>query len=407
MDKRKKIIVTIVTLVFVVVLLGFVKIMLFPSGNSDLKKDRVSIITPQVDEKRIDRVSKIREYTQGKLKKGDETDVIQGFSRFEEGQKEEKEKEEAIIVGVGEDPEAALGRKDTAAYQPYTIPNNGEEAMDSELKELMKLQEEFLAQSQAQQQADAQNYMNAEELESLLKTYDQYAKGYYGYGQQPATPDNAGLAASGSVSSDSAAIAETKKKADERLANATTEKFSGSKHFQGAGAINTSDSSLDLIPAETVDRNVLVNGSTVAIRTKKSIQLQNPTLLIPKGAVVYGKVSFSPDRLFIDIESYKEGNKLYPLNFKMFDFDGREGVHLGNRTWPKIPSKVAEDVYDFAYQRGTQATAFGVGGNDIDPDQLKNIAILSASREITNEIFDKRRILMPKKYHLWLNVSPN
>lgn len=402
MDKKKKIIVTIVTLAFIGVLLGFVKLMLFPSNASESKQDRVSIVTPKVDERKIDRVSKIREYTQGKLQEGEETDVIRNFSRFQEQEEQEKQEEESIIVGVGEDFPGQDEEQSGIAPLPPPLGNN-QEGLDSELKELMQLQEQFLAQSQAEQQAAADaNYTGVEELEELLKTYDQYAKGYYGNGQQPTTPSQSGLAAL-----DSVAVAEATKKADDRLASATKEKFSQRSHFQGAGAVNTSASYLDLVPAETVDQSLLFDGSTVAIRTKKAIQLNNPSLLIPEGAVVYGRVSFSTNRLFVNISSYKEGNKLYQLNFKMFDFDGREGVHLGNRTWPKIPSKVAEDAYDFLYQRGTQATGLVQAQQDIDLGQARDIAILSAANEVAKEIFDKRRVVMPKKYHLWLNISAN
>lgn len=402
MDKKKKIIVSIVTLIFIGVLLGFVKIMLFPSGKSDSRRNNISIITPKVDERKIDRVSKIKEYSQGKLIEGEETDIIKNFSRFEEGEEQEDEDEGSIIFGSGEYPQTVeeIQEQDELSLFGSLTGQNEEDSM-SELKQLMELQEQFIAQSEAQQQADAdEDYMSVEELESLLNTYNQNP-----YAQQPATPEKVSSAAQSSAASDSAAMAETRKRADERLSGANKENFSGSKHFQGAGSINSSDGSLDLIPAETVDRTLLVNGSTVAIRTKKKIQLTTPSLLIPSGAVVYGMVSFSANRLFIDIVSYKEGDKLYPLNFKMYDFDGREGVHLGNRTWPKIPSKVAEDVYDFIYQRGTQATAFG-GAQDIDLGQAKDIALLSASKEVTKEIFDKRKIMMPKKYHLWLNINP-
>lgn len=394
MDKKKKIIVVIVALIFVGILAAFVKIMLFPSDKPGGGEDKISIITPKVDEKRIDRVSKIRKYTQGKITQGDGNTAISNFSRFEEEEKKAAEQEEDIIVGSGVGPETPekLARQNRTSQPGRT---RGNEEADSEVKELMRLQEQFLAQSQAAQQAAEQDYATSnEELESLLKTYDQYARGYYGTDPSSPFPSN----------TDSTDIAENRKKADERLASAK-EKFSGSKHFQGAGSVNASSGATDLVPAETVDQSLLFNGSTIAIRTKKAIQLTNPDVLIPQGAVVYGRVSFSANRLFVDIQSYKEGDKLYPLSFKTFDFDGREGIHLGNRTWPKIPSQVAEDVYDFIYQRGTQASAFG-GAQDIKLEDAQNIALLSASREISKEIFDKRRIMMPKKYNLWLNINP-
>lgn len=384
MDKKKKIIVAVVTLIFVGVLLVFVKIMLFPSGKPGLGESGFTIITPKVDERKIDSVSKIDSYEQESYRNQDNNAA----------------KENETVENS--DPNAQLLQELARRNQAMQLD------ADEDLRKMMALQEERMAQQyQLEQQVAAQNSMSTEDLESIMRTYEQYMQEAYRL-QQPAVPAPVqGDLATKNSEPDSAAMAETRKKADERLANATKEQFSGNRHFQGAGTVDNPGIAMDLIPAETVDQSILFNGSTIAIRTKKAMQLKNPALLIPEGAVVYGRVAFAANRLSIDIVSYKEGDKLYPLNFKMFDFDGREGVHLGNRTWPKIPSQVAQDVYNFAYQRGTQATAFGLSSNNIDPDQLKNIAILSASREISKEVFDKRRILMPKKYQLWINVSTN
>jgi hypothetical protein len=113
----------------------------------------------------------------------------------------------------------------------------------------------------------------------------------------------------------------------------------------------------------------------------------------------------SVDRLMIDVESYKSNNKLYLLDIRLYDFDGREGIHLGNRTWTKIPSKVAKDVYEYAYQKGTQASTFGTEDNSIDLDESKDIAILSTAKHVGEEVFEKRKVFMPRKYHLWLNIK--
>ena len=179
----------------------------------------------------------------------------------------------------------------------------------------------------------------------------------------------------------------------------------GTGSFYGAGSFNSS-TELDLVPAETVDQGVLVNGSTIAIRTKEPLRLRNPNITIPKDAVVYGKVTFAGvDRLDINIVSYKTNKKLYNLNLQVYDFDGRPGVHLSNRSWSKIPGKVTNDVFRYAFQRGTQQPALGGAQNSVSIDEAKDIAALSAANEVAQELFDKRRVMVPRKYHLWINIT--
>ncbi len=395
MDKKKKIIVAGVSVVFALMLAGFVKTVIFPSNTSILKKNRISISTPVVDEQKIKRKTKIQNYEQEEFQKSEANDVVNNFSKVESTKEEKILLDQPIIEGeeMVEDKLKKLVKntpKKTAKQNRKV--SREEENIDEELKQLMELQNQLYAQSTSPNVPGG--YTDPNDIETLLKSYNQYA---IAAGQQPINP-----AALEPLTTEQ--ISETDQKVRDRLATSIVDKKTPRNYFQGAGSANDADKEIGLIPAETVDQGTLVNGSTIAIRTKKEVRLSNPALVIPKGSVVYGKVDISTNRLLIDINSYKKGDKLYLLEFSLYDFDGREGIHLGNRTWPKIPAKVTKDVYDYAYQRGTQASAFG-GDNDIQLDQAKDIAILSATKEIGNEIFEKRRVFMPKKYHLWFNIN--
>lgn len=398
MDKKKKIIIAGVSVVFALMMIGFIKIVLFPSNALKLKKSKISILTPVVDEQKIKRKTKIQNYEQEEFQKSEINDVINNFSKVESIKEEKILLDEPIIEGeeIVQDKLKKLVKNNPKKTKKTAKQNRKvsreEENIDEELKQLMELQNQLYAQSTSSNVPGA--YTDPNDIETLLKSYNQYA---IAAGQQSINPATLEPLTAEQIS-------ETDQKARDRLTTSIADKKTSRNYFQGAGSANDSDKEIGLIPAETVDQGTLVNGSTIAIRTKKEVRLSSPDLLIPKGSVIYGKVNISTNRLQIDINSYKKDNKLYLLDFSLYDFDGREGIHLGNRTWPKIPAKVTKDVYDYAYQKGTQASTFG-GDSDIQLDQAKDIAILSATKEIGNEIFEKRRVFMPKKYHLWFNIN--
>ena len=415
MDKNKKIIATVVFVAFMALIGVFIKVAIMPSGESDKSEAKINILTPKVDDKKIKRTSKIQNYEKDKSIFG-LNKVVKNLSDVEDAEKQVYV-EESIIRGMEDslnpqesEQQQKLYQNDAyasaanPAYNQATKSRNTQEVeevyIDEELQRIMALQDQLMEQSRMAAQSD-----NPEEnLSAFVDSYNQVAAAH-GQPSMEMKYENGqtglGTGVGGTNPED---IAKTAQMASERMSNAIKDKFTAKNHFQGAGSARGDDKIVGLVPAETVDQGVLVNGSTIAIRTKKDVRLKEPALYIPKGSVVYGKVNLSTNRLMIDVNSYKAHDKLYLLDFSLYDYDGREGIHLGNRTWPKIPSKVANDVYDYAYQRGTQAAALG-GNNSINLDEAKDIAILSAAKEISTEIFDKRTVYMPKKYHLWFNIN--
>ena len=389
MDKKKKIIVGAVGVGCFLLLIIMIKMVVFPGDKNKPQKSQLVISTPEVIKKKIENKSKIEHYDRESLKNIGKNDIVKGLGNVG---KEEEELfiEEALIVEdttlqnpnqLGDLGKGSLNPQNTStlAYQ-----QNSE---DEELRQLMALQEQLLAQANAPTPT-SNDAADIQEIQKLLAAYDQYSAN--GENTNQLTPDK---------------ISEIGTSVSEKLIGQINTQFQSQNFFHGAQSSNDDNKVLGLIPAETIDDRFLVNGSTVAIRTKKEIRLANPRVVIPKGAVVYGKVSFGTNRLLIDIDSYKTKNTLYKLDFTLFDFDGLEGIHLDSRTWPKIPGKVAKDVYDYAYQRGTQAAGFGSENNSVNLEEAKDIAILSAAKEIGNEVFEKRKVFMPKKYHLWFNIN--
>ncbi len=349
MEKEKKIKIIAAFVAFLIVAGVFIKMVLFPSKDDHLSEEQQFLIaTPDISEEEIESVSKIEQYNQ---EKGDDQLVKLKF----------KEQEVAATGGgVSSDLTAAMLGDKGGAY------GGSQKQYEDELEEILEIQKQYEATSQ-QGMSQSSNGGATKKAEKRVKKVSKVV-----------VPED-------------------------DIVDATFNQTLPAR-FYGAGD-SGDNQALDLVPAETVDHGVIVQGSTVAIRTKKSIRIASSGLEIPNGAVLYGKAAFgNSDRLTIDIHSYKAGDKIYPLSFNIYDFDGRQGIHLGNRSWYKIPSKVSKDVFEYAYTRGTNQSAFG-GGNDVNLEDAKNIALLSGIKEVGDELFDKRRVLLPRKYHLWIHIN--
>jgi len=374
MDRNKKIIVGAVGLIMITALLVAIKFIL--SSEDEQQKMGISISIPSVDEKKIEAPSKIEKYDKEPI------DSIEGMNMdAAENIFSKKQKTDNPFARSAKKDEYIMDDTDGLTQQN----DKEQEEMELQLQEIMSMQEQMQMQEQI-------------ELQKQLALYQQM-----GLNNQ-ANQNQLQYLESETINPEQ--ITAVARQQSEKIVSPLSKLLKEKDHFHGA-IQNTKDKVLDLIPSETVDQGFIVNGSTIAIRTKKEMKLQDLQLTIPKDAILYGKVSFNgTNRLGIDIASYTTNTKLYRLKMEIYDFDGRKGVHLGNRTWSKIPSSVTNDVYDYAYTRGTQGSTFGGGENsEIKLEEAKKIALLSASKEISKEIFDKRKVLMPRKYHLWINLQ--
>ena len=203
----------------------------------------------------------------------------------------------------------------------------------------------------------------------------------------------------------------TKEEAEEIVLNNSfnTDNTSSSGFYTTVNE-NNDERKFELIPAEIVDRKLVYNGTTIAIRTKKSIRIPDTKITIPKDAILYAIVNFqSSYRVNLDIASYRNGKTLYPIDINVVDYDGRPGISLSDKSWLKIPSKVTKDVFDYAYKRGTQANQSALNGggqnSQVSLKEAQSIGVLSSLREISNELLVKRKVLIPSQYEVWLYIK--
>ncbi|MEO0526992.1 MAG: conjugative transposon protein TraM [Bacteroidota bacterium] len=356
MDKKKKVIAIGIFCAFVLAVGVFAKMTFFKSDGTEKKGLRLS--TPNVNEEEIKHLTKKESYD----------------LEARQMQNNKKKRDSLRVLNANNDFNPFKDVNQSAMTDQITQMNSIEQQQAAEeLRLLLEMQEEMDAQ--ARRELMNKSYENS-------MTGRQFPDDVDTIGEQPVYPAS--------------------------LADRWEENKVWQNSFKGLGGMSSRPPGLDLVAAETVDKGILVSGSTVAIRLKEAVHIQEKQLIIPKDEVLYGKTSFdSENRLQINIISYKTDKKIYDLALTVYDFDGREGIHLGNKTWPKIPSKVAKEVYSYVRQKGTQVSTFGGQDTEVEADEIRRIALLSTINEVLEELLNKKKVFMPRKYHLWINIEAN
>ncbi len=361
MDNKKKITAISIFSVFIIAIAIYAKNAIFKEEEAPVIK-QFTINTPNVDQSKIDSISKFDSYNK------------EAAANYDPNQ--------AKMFADNEVQQNAY--QDDYNFNPFKPSSNDPSTQENNNGQPMTAEQELMALLQAQAEMDAQGQAN------LIAASRQYEPRNAAPQPQPY-------------------YAPIEQKKEEPIPPSLSERWSSvkeqSQSFKGVGGMTTPSKALDLTPAESVDRASLKTNSTVAFRLKQDLYLEKQNLRIPKDAVLYGKTSFGGiDRMNIEISTYKTNNKIYPISLSIYDFDGRKGIHLGNLSWPKIPAKVAKDVSDYAVTKGTQQPVLG-GNNNIDAEEIKTIATLSAVNTVLEEYVNKKRILMPQKYHVWIHID--
>ncbi len=362
MDQKKKIIAIAVFVVFISAIGFYAKSAFFSSDEEEDKEFSISV--PEVDEEEIDSVSKLEEYDKEAVRDRYTEELL-------EKRRDDKKK------------------GSNYNFNPFKrVEDTTETVAETDEFEKMRLEEQNRAKEELEMLLKMQEEMNAQ-------VTNQAPANYYPPTNPAPAPDP--------VETEIPDIEEDP--GPPTLAEKWDQQKERGNPFRGVSGFTGADEGiLDLVPAETVDQGQLIEGSTVAIRLKQLLRIPDSKIAVPKNAVLYGKAMFDDkNRMQIRIASYKTNTKLYPVNLAIYDFDGREGVHLGTNNWPKVPGRVAREVFRFVRQRGTNPAAFG-GGNNIDGETVRTIALLSTINEVLNELVNRKRVFMPRKYHLWINV---
>jgi len=126
---------------------------------------------------------------------------------------------------------------------------------------------------------------------------------------------------------------------------------SGNSHSKGNSNDNVDDNAKNAnnkelttltIPASVASNQTLVSGSTIKLRLDKDIQLNE--ILIPKGSFVFGTCQVNGERLRVAINHIRYKKQLLPVNLKVYDLDGLDGIH--------IPGSINRDAAKQGVDRG-------------------------------------------------------
>ncbi|WP_223605541.1 conjugative transposon protein TraM [Chryseobacterium sp. OSA05B] len=371
LDKKKKIIIGVVFVAALGILILIMSLILFPKMKESNDK---LILTPNVDEKQLEEKSKLEIYNQ------DERDLKKYFS---------KDGKYGIDTELPEDEKLMQGQFQN--FDGQTEENDYAKRQERYMKALSNISSQ--ERSYPSNSGYDSDYGSSSES-SLSKIFEIQDKIRSGLAENAASHNFP----------DSGNTSQTK----ESKKNVAKSDIRDQKNFFRGTTTGSNKKILQLIPSETIEQKRILDKNIIPIRIKEDMRLSDVSggLVIPKNTIVYGRISLGEDRINIDIESYKKDNVLYLLNFRVYDYDGREGIHMNNHSWLKIPSTVSKDVFDYSIERGTNASGSILGGTNtgIDLKEARNLAILSAGKEISKEVFEKKRVFLPKKYQLWINI---
>ncbi|WP_159798951.1 conjugative transposon protein TraM [Flavobacterium sp. MK4S-17] len=98
------------------------------------------------------------------------------------------------------------------------------------------------------------------------------------------------------------------------------------------------------VQAVVAETQVVVNGSTVKMQLGQDIYINGKK--IPKNTYVYGTASLKGERLTIAITNIRHGNSLFPVELKVYDLDGLDGIY--------IPGAINREVAKSSADRSVQ-----------------------------------------------------
>lgn len=119
----------------------------------------------------------------------------------------------------------------------------------------------------------------------------------------------------------------------------------GSRH-NGFFSLEQSDEQAEenAVQAVVAETQVVVNGSTVKMQLGQDIYINGKK--IPKSTYVFGTASLKGERLTIEITSIRHGNSLFPVELKVYDLDGLDGIY--------IPGAINREVAKSSADRSVQ-----------------------------------------------------
>lgn len=113
---------------------------------------------------------------------------------------------------------------------------------------------------------------------------------------------------------------------------------------------------------------------------------------VPKGALVFGQVRFSPQRMDIKIKHLRVGRSILPVDMQVHDLDGLPGVH------------VPGDILRQGIQESADRSVQELGMPSLDPSWETKAASLGvqAAKRLMAKRIKVKKVIMPADYRVLL-----
>lgn len=106
------------------------------------------------------------------------------------------------------------------------------------------------------------------------------------------------------------------------------------------------------VSASVYNDQTVKSGGTVFLRTTETFKISG--IIIPRNTRVSGIASFSGSRLTVSIKNIRVGDKLIPVNLKVYDMDNMVGIN--------IPAETAENIISQEAENTASGALSGLGG---------------------------------------------
>ncbi|MCE7053917.1 conjugative transposon protein TraM [Algoriphagus sp. AGSA1] len=144
------------------------------------------------------------------------------------------------------------------------------------------------------------------------------------------------------------------------------------------------------IKAVIHEEQTLVSGETVRLRLTQETTIAG--VIIPKDQLVYGVASLNGDRLKISIRNIRVANAIIPVDLRIHDADGMEGI--------RIPGSIPQQV---STQSGSQALqGIGLSTFDNSLEAQATTAGIETAKSFLGKKIRQVKINLKAGYQVWI-----
>ncbi|RZJ36766.1 MAG: conjugative transposon protein TraM [Chryseobacterium sp.] len=153
------------------------------------------------------------------------------------------------------------------------------------------------------------------------------------------------------------------------------------------------DAEFDAIPAIIVDKQKVMQGTTLKLRLKDSVTISG-VRFVP-GQEVSGIVNLTNQRLLLDIKTIRVGKKIIPVDLSVYGLDGIKGINAPDAIVQSAISGGADDALRSVQLLGMDASiGTQVAGAGID-----------AAKGLFSKKVRRLRVKLPAGYPVLLRIN--